>query len=415
MKKKWLIPLRIVLAVLIALNLAVIFGFSGETAAKSSKTSGSVTEKIAEVVVPDFDQKPAEEQKEIVKKMEPPIRKLAHFSEYASLGALIFLFLLTWNGAVLWKYAGSVAFSAAYSVTDELHQKFSFGRAASIRDMVIDTAGALVACSLLLLIRFLVLRAQKRPKKLATTIYTISSKKIEKPLRFAVVADLHGHFYESLPGLLQAATPDAILIPGDLTKFEDIAKNDEAIFDFLRICSSIAPTYYSLGNHELGTSRHGNLFAKPHKKELPASFSEKVTQTGAILLRNDCVLQNGIWFCGLDSGFDGSVNSPDTEALAKFDACPGFRVLLCHHPEYFVPFVQKTSIDLTVCGHAHGGHWRFFGRGLYAPDQGLFPKYTSGVLNGRCVISRGLGDHTKIPRFNNRRELVLIDLTPEKE
>ncbi len=415
MKKKWLIPLRIVLAVLIALNLAVIFGFSGENAEKSTQTSSTVTEEVAKVVVPDFENKPPQEQQAIVKKMDPPVRKIAHFSEYASLGALIFLFLLTWNGAVLWKYLGSVGFSAIYSVTDELHQKFSLGRAASVKDMLIDTSGALVACSLLLLLRFLIIRAQKRPKKLTTTVYTIPSGKIEKPLRLAVVADLHGHFYEALPGLLRSAAPDAILIPGDLTKFEKIAKNDEAAIDFLKLCASIAPTYYSLGNHELGTARHGNLFAKPRKKELPAAFAEQVAQTGAVLLRNDCVLQNGIWFCGLDSGFDGGESSPDTEALAKFDACPGLRVLLCHHPEYYVPFVQKTSIDLTVCGHAHGGQWRFFGRGVYAPGQGLFPKYTSGVIDGRCVISRGLGDHTKIPRINNRRELVLIDLQPEKE
>ncbi|MBE6530390.1 MAG: hypothetical protein E7680_07345 [Ruminococcaceae bacterium] len=110
MKKKRLILWRIILGILIVLNIAVIFGFSGENAAKSSQTSGSVTEKVAEVVVPDFDKKPIEEQKQIVKKMEPPVRKLAHFSEYASLGGLIFLFLLSWDGAVLWRFLPRLAF-----------------------------------------------------------------------------------------------------------------------------------------------------------------------------------------------------------------------------------------------------------------------------------------------------------------
>jgi predicted MPP superfamily phosphohydrolase len=69
-------------------------------------------------------------------------------------------------------------------------------------------------------------------------------------------------------------------------------------------------------------------------------------------------------------------------------------------------------MDLIVCGHAHGGQWRLFGRGVYAPGQGLFPKYTSGVLDGVCVISRGLGNHTRVPRIFNPPELVLISLSP---
>jgi len=312
-------------------------------------------------------------------------------------------------------FFASVGISAIYAVTDELHQKFSFGRAASFLDWLIDTSGALVACSILLLIRFFVLQAQKKPKKIKTTVYTIPSAKIKKALCFAVIADAHGHYNPILPNLLRQAAPDAILIPGDLTEPDAIRKMEKSVFDFLTDCTSIAPTYYSLGNHECGTSRKGNPFAKPRKKELPTDFAEQVAKTGTVLLRNDCISQNDVWFCGLDSGFDSGKNAPDADALAKFDALPGFRVLLCHHPEYFVPFIQKTSIDLVVCGHAHGGHWRLFGRGIYAPDQGLFPKYTSGIVDGRCVISRGLDDHTTIPRINNPRELVLINLIPEEK
>ncbi|MBQ3816071.1 MAG: metallophosphoesterase, partial [Clostridia bacterium] len=58
---------------------------------------------------------------------------------------------------------------------------------------------------------------------------------------------------------------------------------------------------------------------------------------------------------------------------------PGFHILLCHHPEYWEPLVHGRRIELTVSGHAHGGQWRIFGRGVYAPGQGLFPRYTSGL------------------------------------
>jgi predicted MPP superfamily phosphohydrolase len=48
---------------------------------------------------------------------------------------------------------------------------------------------------------------------------------------------------------------------------------------------------------------------------------------------------------------------------------------------------------------------------VFAPDQGLFPKYTSGVHEGRLVISRGLSNTvTPIPRLFNSRELVVVEV-----
>ena len=72
-----------------------------------------------------------------------------------------------------------------------------------------------------------------------------------------------------------------------------------------------------------------------------------------------------------------------------------------------------------MAGHAHGGQWRLPGliNGLLAPNQGLFPKYAGGLydLNGQTmVVSRGLArESTRIPRFFNRPELVVLELGPE--
>ena len=68
-----------------------------------------------------------------------------------------------------------------------------------------------------------------------------------------------------------------------------------------------------------------------------------------------------------------------------------------------------------LCGHAHGGQWRipFTKIGLYAPGQGLFPEYTSGVHEkGKTamVISRGLGNSEFPLRLFNRPEIVVIDI-----
>ena len=70
-----------------------------------------------------------------------------------------------------------------------------------------------------------------------------------------------------------------------------------------------------------------------------------------------------------------------------------------------------------MAGHAHGGQWRFFGRGIYAPGQGLFPKYTSGLYRegGEILaVSRGMTNSVRwIPRFFDPCEILVLALSPE--
>ena len=72
-----------------------------------------------------------------------------------------------------------------------------------------------------------------------------------------------------------------------------------------------------------------------------------------------------------------------------------------------------------MTGHAHGGQWRLPGLidGLFAPDQGWFPAYTGGAYpvegGGTLIVSRGLArESTRVPRFYNRPEVVVVDLAP---
>ena len=101
---------------------------------------------------------------------------------------------------------------------------------------------------------------------------------------------------------------------------------------------------------------------------------------------------------------------PSVSWLEQFSKLSGYKVLLSHHPEYYdlidsvhvapaapaepttpePPVAPSTpSVDLLLCGHTHGGQWRLFNRGLFAPGQGFFPKYSKGVY-GRMVISAAL-------------------------
>lgn len=91
------------------------------------------------------------------------IRKAAHFSEFAALSFLLSnAVFATFNT----KKATLIAFPLAclYAVTDELHQLFSDGRACSVKDMLIDSSGALLGTVLFSFIIFIYIKNTERKK-----------------------------------------------------------------------------------------------------------------------------------------------------------------------------------------------------------------------------------------------------------
>lgn len=237
-----------------------------------------------------------------------------------------------------------------------------------------------------------------------------------------VVADLHDRPYGKILPILKAERPDLILIPGDLT--EALRKGEETTErEGLRLlceCAAIAPTFYTLGNHEIGGC-HGNIrrakrAARPLSFTLTPAWRKIIDSTGAAFLHQEHILWNGIVIGALGSGLLNPGWIPDLTMLEAFTAQEGYKLLMCHHPEYYDRYLRSCGIDLTVSGHAHGGQWRIFGRGVYAPDQGLFPKYTSGLHEDRLVISRGVANSVPvIPRFFNPCEVVTVEVNAKCE
>lgn len=93
-----------------------------------------------------------------------------------------------------------------------------------------------------------------------------------------------------------------------------------------------------------------------------------------------------------------------------------FTVLLAHRPELLAKYAQ-FPLDLVVSGHAHGGQVRIPGvlNGLYAPNQGWFPKLAGGAYaqgGTTLIVSRGLAVRTRLPRIFNRPEVVLVRCVP---
>ncbi len=255
--------------------------------------------------------------------------------------------------------------------------------------------------------------------KISATFYKVKTGSLPRKIRFAVISDLHSTQDREVSAAiehLKNAQPDYILAPGDI--FERLDGSHErgmnAGLELLSAAAEIAPTFYSIGNHENGGIRSWDKIKWSKIKCIPKYYNEnalaKIRATGAHILDDEFTELDGIYFGGLSSGLINLRRAPNTEWLDGFCTQNGTKILLCHHPEYYKAYLKGKKIDLIVSGHAHGGQWRIFGRGVFAPGQGLFPRYTSGVHHGRLVISRGLKPSGTIPRIFNKPEIVLVDI-----
>ena len=250
-----------------------------------------------------------------------------------------------------------------------------------------------------------------------TTRYKLQNRRFRKKIRFALVSDLHGEAAEPVLENLRRGKPDYILMPGDIFERLDgnhIAENRSGYL-LLREAAKLAPVFYSPGNHENGGVRSWSLKWKG-SKGIPEFYApeelKKIRKSGAVFLNNTFVLRDGIAFGGLSSGLIRPEQRPELDWLSDFCRADAPHVLLCHHPEYYERYLKQLDLDLIVSGHAHGGQWRIFGHGVFAPGQGIFPKYTSGVHDGRFVISTGLKAGHVIPRFFNEPEIVWVEVSP---
>lgn len=151
---------RIITVVLTIALCAFIFSLSHQNSETSSETSRGLIAKFVAIFVDNFEELPLERQKELCAPFQFIVRKSAHFTAYFCLGVLSFLSLLTYDKSLKFKIASSMAFCFLYSVSDEIHQLFIKGRSGEVRDVIIDTVGAVLG----VLIVCLFLRIKKTGK-----------------------------------------------------------------------------------------------------------------------------------------------------------------------------------------------------------------------------------------------------------
>ena len=236
--------------------------------------------------------------------------------------------------------------------------------------------------------------------------YTINANVKSRHL-IALITDLHGKFETNVIRSLKREKPDIIAIAGDFADFS--LQDNWASVDFLSECANIGFTAFSLGNHDY----------------LINSSDFVVMQNVGVHLLNDSWerFNSEIVIGGLTSPFYHKCEHydpklpmelyPETEWLDRFERQKGYRILLDHHPENYDQYTRRRQIDLILSGHNHGGQIRLFGKGVYARNQGFFPKYDGGIFENRLVVSRGLSNTLPIPRLWNPLELVYVALLPK--
>lgn len=245
--------------------------------------------------------------------------------------------------------------------------------------------------------------------------YTISSRGLPDAFdgyRIAQVSDLHnaefGDRNQRLLEMLREAEPDMIAITGDLI---DSRKTNIAVaLAFAEEAVKFAPCYYVSGNHEARVSEYQDL-----KTGLEAAGVTVLDDAQVkIEVSGESITVIGVNDPSFHADYltsDATVMDRKLSELSSEDA--GFVILLSHRPELFDTYVAH-DMDLILTGHAHGGQFRLpLIGGLIAPNQGLFPKYDDGLYsegNTNMIVSRGLGNSIIPFRFNNRPEVVLIEL-----
>ena len=252
-------------------------------------------------------------------------------------------------------------------------------------------------------------------KRIQITNYDITSKKVKNELIIAQISDLHntsfGKHNKTLVNKIKDIKLDIIAITGDL--IDSSKTNITVAMNFINQAVKIAPIYYVPGNHEAWNQSDYS------------TLKDKLKKAGVVVLEGEDkeikVKDNKISLLGItDPDYIGEagiseldVVSTDLDTLS-YDS-DNLVILLSHRPELFSAYKHR-DIDLVLTGHAHGGQFRTsLSGGLLAPDQGLFPKYTSGIYKDKedktqMIVSRGLGNSVIPIRINNNPEVVVVNV-----
>ena len=231
--------------------------------------------------------------------------------------------------------------------------------------------------------------------------------------KIAHISDLHNKSFGKdqirLLEKLKGVSPDMIVITGDLI---DRRKYDlDVAMMFIKGAVDVAPVYYVSGNHEAWSGEFSLIKESLLSAGVSVLDNEKLKITKGHSWINILGVSDPDFLTS--SYMDGTNISDMSKKLEEWSAEQGFKILLSHRPE-LLDLYSHNKMDLIFTGHAHGGQFRIpLMGGLVAPDQGLFPEFTSGLHtrgSSTMFISRGLGNSIVPIRIFNRPEIIAVTL-----
>lgn len=156
---------RRLIFVLLSLAVAVlIFWFSHQPAEESSGDSRSFIMSVFNVL-PVLSGMTEGEKLAIIGHIHSFVRKTAHFSIYAVLGICVVNWVVTYVASMKKALFYSAAVCFFYACTDEFHQLFIPGRSGELRDVLIDTCGAVTGILVVFLCMFIFEKIKRRKIK----------------------------------------------------------------------------------------------------------------------------------------------------------------------------------------------------------------------------------------------------------
>lgn len=239
-------------------------------------------------------------------------------------------------------------------------------------------------------------------KRLEISEYSFTKNGLNTSFTIVHISDLHypknDVELDKVKQTINAARPEIVALTGDIIDGSADYADMQNISPFLAEISHKCAVFCILGNHEIGHPRLNDYIGL-------------LNESGVVFLNNEVrtINVNGsdVAIIGLSDG--KKLNVENVSDLAEKDAAK-YTLLLAHRPELFENYAEN-SVDLVLSGHTHGGMARLFGKGLYAPNQGLFPKFSHGIYqkNGASMlVSAGLKGKD---RFFNPYEISVIKIS----
>lgn len=249
--------------------------------------------------------------------------------------------------------------------------------------------------------------------------HQIFTNKINTSIRAVILADLHSTVYGEkqhlLAKLVKLQNPDIILMPGDIIHE---SRPFFPVEDLVRKITTIAPVYFSMGNHECRPGKIHSAYYNLRRLE-KLGVTTLHDRYEAIEIKGEKIIIAGIRdpeYSRLAPGYRQMHSM--RKAFANIGSESGYKILLAHRPEFFAQYA-KYLFDLVVSGHAHGGQVRIpmLDVGLYSHGK-IFPKYTSGLhsMGGtQMLVSRGLSRFNFLPRIYNPPEILTVTIKGNKQ